>query len=188
MADKPETSPEPQATKAPAAGGGSKIVTILLAVNSLMLAGMMALQLLRPGGAAAKPAEAKADEHAQAAPAAEGGDKASKPGEPAAKAGAPGPMVRLPDFVVHLRDSDADRYARVSFEVELKEERGKEVISGRMPHIRDAFLSHLSDRTVQELRGSEAMAQLKDALSTRLREIAPEAPFVALYVTELVVQ
>jgi flagellar FliL protein len=185
MADKPETTPEPQ-PKPAAAGGGSKIVTILLALNSLMLGGVLALQFLKPS-LQARPAEPAA-EHA-AAPAAPDG-AAAKPGEPGAAPGkpVPGPTVRLPDFVVHLRDTDADRYARVSFEVELKEERGKDLIASRLPHIRDAFLSHLSDRTVEELRGSEAMAQLKDALSKRLHEIAPEAPIVALYVTELVVQ
>jgi flagellar FliL protein len=97
-------------------------------------------------------------------------------------------MIRLPDFVVHLRDSDADRYVRVAFELEVGDEKTKETIGARMPQIRDSFLSYLSDRSADELRGSEAMSRLKGALAQRLALIAPNAPLRALYVADLVVQ
>jgi flagellar FliL protein len=58
----------------------------------------------------------------------------------------------------------------------------------RMPQIRDAFLSYLSDRTAEDLRGSEAIGRVKAALGQRLAEVAPGAPVRGLYVTELVVQ
>jgi flagellar FliL protein len=201
MAEKQDAAAE----KTEKSGGGSKLVPILMLVNTLLLAGVLALLFLRaPGGHAATAApegvhgEAKADEHGAAKAdgghgekkeegghgeaTAEGAHGEAKPGK------APGPTLALPDFIVHLRDTDADRYARVSFEVELGDEKAKEVVNGRLPQVRDAFLTHLSDRTVDELRGSEAIAQLKDALTQRLRSIAPEAPVKALYVTQLVVQ
>jgi flagellar FliL protein len=181
-------------------GGGSKLVPILMLVNTLLLAGVVALLFLRPPGAAHAAPAAEGGEHggAKAGEAkAEGGHGEKKPegghGEAKAEAGAagakaPGPTLTLPDFIVHLRDTDSDRYARVSFEVELGDEKAKELVNGRLPQVRDAFLTHLSDRTVDELRGSEAIAQLKDALMQRLRAIAPEAAVKALYVTQLVVQ
>ena len=189
MAEKPETAAEKEPTQRPA--NPSKLPLILSGLNTALLAGVLVVTLRgasHPMAAAEpRPAErageaVKPAEHG----AASGGERTGEAG--AAAPGGMGPTVRLPDFVVHLRDVDADRYARLSFEVELKEEKAKDAITARLPQIRDAFLSYLSDRTVEELRGSEAMGHLKAGLSTRLREIVPAAPVQALYVTDLVVQ
>ncbi|MFL5302315.1 MAG: flagellar basal body-associated protein FliL, partial [Anaeromyxobacteraceae bacterium] len=72
--------------------------------------------------------------------------------------------------------------------IELVDEKGKEALTARMPQIRDAFLSYLSDRTAEDLRGSEAMAKMKGALSLRLGEIVPGAPMRGIYLADLVVQ
>jgi flagellar FliL protein len=182
------------AAENPAAGGGiGKVVPILLVVNTLLLGGVLAALLLKPvGRAAAAPAGEKGDEHAAAA-GEHGGHGGKAPAEKAreghdGKEGTPGPTLRMADFVVHLRDADADRYARVSFELEVADEKGKEAVTQRMPQIRDAFLSYLSDRTAEELRGSEAMGRVKGALNQRLSEVAAGTPVRGLYVTELVVQ
>jgi flagellar protein FliL len=177
--------------------GGSRLVPVLTLLNSLILAGVLGVLLLRPGAAGPAKAAASSDEHGEATAPADGGEhgrpgkkeeKSPDAGKGEKRASVAGPTVRLPDFIVHLRDADADRYARVTFEIEVKEERGTEALNARLPQIRDAFLAYLSDRTVEELRGSEAMAQLKEALANRLHEIAPGAPVRALYVTDLVVQ
>jgi flagellar FliL protein len=179
-----EAKAEAKAPAAKPAGGGGKLVPVLLVVNSLLLAGVLGVLLLRPPGGAAYAARAdKGGEHAAAASAEHGGKAAEK-----GKETAPGPTLRMPDFVVHLRDADADRYARVSFEMEVADEKGKEAVTLRMPQIRDAFLSYLSDRTAEDLRGSEAIGRVKAALGQRLAEVAPGAPVRGLYVTELVVQ
>jgi flagellar FliL protein len=184
----PEQSETPAAAPGdkPASGLASKLPLVLSALNTLLLAGVLVVTLRGPGARAA--AAGGEGEHGEAKV-----EKAEESaGEPAqgdeARPAVAGPTVRLPDFIVHLRDPDADRYARLSFEVELKEEKGKDALNARLPQIRDAFLSYLSDRSVDELRGSEAMTLLKEALAKRLREIAPGAPVKALYVTDLVVQ
>jgi flagellar FliL protein len=171
-------------------GGGGKLVPLLLVVNSALLAGVLALLVLKPGGAAAAKAE-KGEEHA--APAEHGhgagGEKGGK-GEKGkeGKENMPGPSLRLPDFVVHLRDAEADRYVRVAFELELGDEKAKEVLTARTPQIRDAFLSYLSDRSADELRGSENMAKMKAALSQRIGDIAPGIAVRGFYIADLVVQ
>ena len=159
-------------------GGGSKLVPALLAVNSLLLAAVLAAVLTRPGARHAEAAEG-------GAPEARHGEKGEK-GKDGKEA--PGPTVKLPDFIVHLRDADADRYARVSFELELQDEKAKEGVNARLPQIRDGILAYLTDRTADDLRGSEAMAKLKAVLARKLAEIAPGVPVRGLYVTELVVQ
>jgi flagellar FliL protein len=182
MADAENKTEAKPAAAAPA-GGGSKIVPLLLVVNSVLLAAVLALLVLKPGGV--KHAEAAEGAHgATAAEAGKGHGEKAKDG----KEGLPGPTLRLPDFVVHLRDADADRYARVSFELELPDEKAKEGVNARLPQIRDGFLSYLSDRTAEDLRGSEAIVRVKTALSGRLAELAPGVPVRGLYVTELVVQ
>ena len=167
-------------------GGGGKLVPLLLVVNSALLAGVLALLVLKPGGAAAAKPE-KGDEHAAPAEHAHGGGgKGEKAKE--GKENMPGPSLRLPDFVVHLRDAEADRYVRVAFELELGDEKAKEVLTARTPQIRDAFLSYLSDRSADELRGSENMAKMKAALGQRIGEIAPGVAVRGFYIADLVVQ
>ena len=137
--EKTEAKADGASSDRPKKGGGGKVVPVLLVVNSALLAGVLALLVLKPGGVKQ---EAKGEEHA---PAAEGHAKSEKPenigkGEKG-KENLPGPTLRLSDFVVHLRDADADRYLRVAFEIELADEKAKEAVSARMPQVRDAFLA-----------------------------------------------
>ena len=125
-------------------------------------------------GSAAK--EEEPEEHAEE----EKGDK--KPGETAR------PSVRFGDFVIHLRNTDADRYARASFEVEVGSDADKATLTARTPAIRDAFIAYLSDRSAEELQGSKQLAKAKEQLLESVREIVPRAKIRALYVTDFVVQ
>lgn len=187
----------PPAKEGKGSGGGGKLVPALLGLNSLLIAGVLAVVLLRPAGLAHPPAPKAGEKGEEAAAAAGHEQEGHEPAkEPAKEGGAkgkegkghPGPMLRLPDFVVHLRDEGADRYARISFEVEVADEKAKELVTARLPVIRDSFLAYLSDRTSADLRGGEAIAQVKQALAQRLADVAAGAPVKALYVTELVVQ
>jgi flagellar FliL protein len=167
-------------------GGGGKLVPIVLVVNSLLLTGVLAVLLLRPGGLRQGPAE-KEEQHAasEAKPQDHAKAKDAKKGDAGAP---PGPTLRLPDFIVHLRDGEFERYARISFEVEVADEKAKEGLTARLPLIRDAFLAYLSDRSAEELRGSGPVAHVKDALAKKLSQLAPEVAVRALYVTDLVIQ
>ena len=199
--------PATPAVPPPPPGSNSKLMPILVGVNSLLLVGVlgfMAYTVLHKPAAAtdekSDEAEAKSEEHAKA----EGGEKKAEGGEKKGEGhgekkegekegassmpGAPGPMVRMPDFVVHLRNPDLDRYARITFEVEVMAEPDKERLTANLPRVRDAFISYLSDRTVEELRGSEGLGRTKDALQQKLRELVPEARFRALYISDFVVQ
>lgn len=167
MADAPET-----AAPAPSSGG-SKLVPALVGVNSVLVAVLVAMQLMRGG---AGKGEAAKDAH--------GEEKGGK----AAASALPGPTQRLADFVVHLRDPDADRFARVSFELEVATEEDKAKLAAFTPRIRDAFIAYLSDRTLEEMRGSEAIRRTKAALEAQLPDLAPNVKIRALYVTDLVIQ
>ena len=172
-------------------GGSSKILLALLGVNSLMMAGVLAVVLLRTGkpAAAAPPA---AGEPAAAEAKAEGGHGEKKEGGHGAAApadkNAPGPVVKMPDFVVHLRDPDVDRYARITIEVEVPDDKARDALTARLPAVRDSFIAYLSDRSTADLRGSEAIAKAKGDLVERLKATAPGLGMRGLFVTELVIQ
>jgi flagellar FliL protein len=157
---------------------GSKLVPILLIVNMLLVGAVLAVFLARGGSGGGHEkeggGEAKAAEHK--------GEGAED------KTALPGPTQKLADFVVHLRDPEADRYARVSFEVEVGSEEDKNKLTAYMPRIRDAFIAYLSDRTLEELRGSESIARTKTALQERLAQLSPGVKVRGLYITDLVIQ
>lgn len=161
----------------------SKLVPALMVGNSLLLAGVIAVVLLRGGGGG----------HAPAAPAAGGGDhgapaKAEAAGDPGSPGGGAGPSVKLPDFVVRLRDPDGDRFCRIAFEVELAAETDKEKLTKYIPRLRDSFISYLSDRSAVELAGSDGLAKIKADLSKRVDEVVPGRIVRGLYITDFVVQ
>jgi flagellar FliL protein len=193
---------ETKPAAAPAAGG-SKLMPIMLGVNMLLIGGVLALVLIRTGGgksaptSAEKPAEhseKKEGEHGEAKAEKKEGEGEKKEGEhgesksalQSAPAGAP--TVKIPDFTVRLRNPEADRYARITFEMAVAGESDKTTLEARMPQLRDAFLSYLSDRTMEELRGSEGIEKTKLALMERLPTVAPGAKVLAIYVTDMVVQ
>ncbi len=156
------------------AGGSGKIVPLLLVVNSLLLAGVLALLLLRESPAPADGAPAQATSEAAA-------DGALAPG-------ATGPIVRLPDFVIHLRNPEADRYLRLVLEIELGKDSDRELVTTNLPRIRDAFIAHLSDRSLEEISGTEGMDRLRKSLLLLLGDFLPRSSTRAIYITEFMVQ
>lgn len=124
-------------------------------------------------------AEAPAEKHA------EGGAEPKKHGPE--KKGL-GPTVKLPDFVVHLRNPEAERYARMSFELEVGAEEEKAALTSAMPRVREVFISYLSDRTVEELRGSEGIDRTKKELLARLEKDVEGSPVRSIFITDIVIQ
>jgi len=210
---KKEAQPEPKPAEPPAKS--SKLMPVLVGINSLLLVGVlgfMAYSMMHKPVAAAAAEEPASEEGAAAAeePKGEGhgGEAKKEPekekpkeeghGEKKAEGegegeghklpGGPGPMVKLADFVIHLRNPEVDRYARMSFDVEVFNDADKERLNANVPRLRDAFISYLSDRTLEELRGSEGLGRAKDQLQQKLRELVPEARVRALYISDFVVQ
>lgn len=175
-----------------------KLLPVLVGVNTLMMAGVLALVVLKMGHGEAAPAPAK---HAAAkGEKAEGGEAAAEAEEPAeeehgggeGKEGEAkkfgGPTVKLDDFVVRLRNPEADRFARVSFEVEVGSDKDKERLMGAMARVRDGFIGELTDHTVEELRGTDGLNTMKATLTKKLKELVPQARIRGLYVTDFIVQ
>ncbi|HJX63469.1 MAG TPA: flagellar basal body-associated FliL family protein [Polyangia bacterium] len=173
----------PVAAAAPKASA-NKLVPVILGVNVLMMGAVLFMVMRKPAAAAA-PAPVSVE-----APAPSGHGEAAGAGAGAGPghAPAPGPVLKLENFVIQLRGVDQDRYVRVAFDVEVTADADKEVVQARLPQIRDSVISYFSDRTLDELRGSEGIERTKVALMKRLDEIVPGRRVHALYVTDFIIQ
>jgi flagellar FliL protein len=167
---------------AAAAAGKSKVLPLLLVINTLLLTGVLIFVMKRPAAQAEPEAKAKA-EH--------GSGEGHEGAEGAAKDdGTPGlgPTLRFDNFTVQLKSADVDRYAHLSIEIEVPDEVAKGSVEKRVPPVRDAILAYLSDRTAEELRGSEGLAAMKESLIKKLDEIVPGHRIRALYITDFIIQ
>lgn len=175
----------------------SKILPIMLVLNTLLVAGVLVFVMKRPSAQAA----AAGEEHGKAGEGGGGGDAKGKDGKRGEKgekgehgeseggdAEGPGPTLRLDTFIVQVRATEGDRYAHMTIDLELGSEADKKSVENRMPRVRDAVIGHLSDRTEDELRGSEGLGQLKEALLKKMEEIVPGHRVKALFVTEFIIQ
>ena len=194
MSETPSNPPP----EAPAASGPSALLPI---IQTVVLVGVLAVVVMmflnQKKGAPAPAAAASAEGKTEGGEAKEGeksegkegkeGEKGAAAPTPKAQPGA-GPTVRLADFVIHLRNPDADRYARMSFEVEVASDKDKDLLTAHTAQIRDSFIGYLSDRTVEELRGSSGLSNIKNALYKQAQDLAPEAHVRSIYITDFVIQ
>jgi flagellar protein FliL len=179
MAQNEEAAPTP-ASAAPKAGGGNKLIFIILGMNVLMMGVVLFVVLRKPSGSAPAHTESPAPTEKSEAPAGEHGAPGGAP--------KPGPILKLENFVIQLRGVDQDRYVRVSFDIEVAADIDREAVQVRLPQIRDSIISFFSDRTLDELRGSEGIERTKMSIMKRMEEIVPGRRVRALYITDFIIQ
>jgi flagellar protein FliL len=206
----PENTKEDEQPAPKPAEGSNKLVPIILIANTVLMGAVLAVVLLHKpstsGAAPAKAASGKAEGkeakegkevkegkegkeegegHGKAEGKEEGGHGEGAAADPA---GAPGPILKLENFIIQLRGTDTDRYVRVAFDLELMSEADRSPVQARMPHIRDAIISYFSDRSLDELRGSEGMERIKTAVLKKLEELLAAKRVRSVFITELVIQ
>jgi flagellar FliL protein len=72
--------------------------------------------------------------------------------------------------------------------MEVSADPDREVVQARLPQIRDSVITYFSDRTLDELRGSDGIERTKMALMKRLEDIVPGRRVRALYITDFIIQ
>jgi flagellar basal body-associated protein FliL len=189
MAADEETVTETPAPKS----STNKILPIILVVNTLLMTGVLIFVMKRPsaqaaGGGGGKEHSAESKEHEEPAKKEEGEGHGESGEHGAATAEGTGPTLRLDNFIVQVRASEGDRYAHMTIEVEIGGEADKKAFESRMPKIRDGVIGYLADRSEDELRGSEGLNQMKEALTKKLDEIVPGHRIRGLYITEFIIQ
>jgi flagellar FliL protein len=183
MSEETETEKTP-AEPAKGGGGGSKLLPVMLIMNTALIGGVLFFVMKKPAAA-----PAAAGEHGAATEGDEKGEH-GEAGEPGAKGAfvQPGPILKLENFVIQLKTVDTDRYVRLAFDLEVGNDKDKEAVTAHMSHIRDLVIQYFADRTLDELRGSEAMERTKATLIKRIDDIVPGHRIKNIFVTDFIVQ
>ena len=213
--DKPEKAAKPEAQAAPPTPkallglvGANLLVTVGLAA---------VVVITRPGPAVAAPnapaaqaeeqaahgeekkaehgeekkaehGEEKKPEHSAEKKAEHGEEKKAEHGDgKAADDTVGGTTARLDDIIVHLRNPEVDRYARLTLDVEMADPSQIAQLQQRTPQIRDTVITALSEETFESLRGAEGLIAMKEKLKQRIDAVVP-GDVRALYVSGFIVQ
>jgi len=110
---------------------------------------------------------------------AEGSHKEAKTNEKIA-------LFSLEPFVLNL--SEQGRFLKVTMQFELANPAYQQIVSERVPHMRDAIITLLSSKSSEIISSPEGKLQLKDELLLRANQAAGKDVFKNLYFTEFVMQ
>ncbi|MFN3535597.1 MAG: flagellar basal body-associated protein FliL, partial [Desulfatiglandales bacterium] len=115
-----------------------------------------------------------------------GGEKESKKGKETKAI--PKPLLRLDTFIVNLADQDSSRYLRITLELELMDEVTLQEIEKRMAPVRDAVLSILPTKKVQDIVTAEGKQVLKNQLMEAINKNLAKGKVTNIFYTEFVIQ
>lgn len=100
-----------------------------------------------------------------------------------------GVLVGLEEMIVTLRsDSKKPRYLRININLEVKDKVAAEVVTQRLPQLRDIVIMTLSDKTPADLETPEGKKGLRDEIFRRIDERMPAGILMNVYFSDLVVQ
>jgi flagellar FliL protein len=116
-----------------------------------------------------------------------GHSSSDKPKEAAVK---PATFVDLPDVLVNLSNSGADRtqYLKVKVVLELPDAALVQQIQPLMPRVMDAFQTYLRELRPTDLDGSAGLYRLKEELTRRVNAVVAPNRITAVLFKEIVVQ
>ena len=93
----------------------------------------------------------------------------------------------LKTFTVNLRGAGGGRVLRMEVQVEVAED-DKETITEKVPVLRDAVLTLVSDYTYADLEGLDGKTRLRDELHARLNAVLDGPKVERVFFTQFVVQ
>ena len=86
-----------------------------------------------------------------------------------------GVLVGLEEIIVTLQSSGSKpRYLRINVDVEVKDAMVAQVVSSRLPQLRDEVIMTLSDKTAEELSTPAGKKGLRDEIFRKIAEKMPE--------------
>lgn len=173
--------PDENATEAAPKRGGKKIIlAVVLVVGALAGGGagaffagpVLADMILGPAGASAAEVDAPAetDDHGS------GGH------------GAGAATYLVDNLVLNPAQSNGTRFLMASVSFSLAEESASEEMEARDAQVRDALLTVLGHKTVEQLTDIAARDSLKSELKTAVSGIVPEGTVQGVYLPQFVIQ
>lgn len=100
-----------------------------------------------------------------------------------------GVLVGLEDIIVTLQDEGKKpRYLRININLEVKDAAVAQVVSSRLPQLRDMVIMACSDKTPSDLSTPEGKKGLRDEIFRRMDDKMPDGALMNVYFSDLVVQ
>ncbi|RPJ02067.1 MAG: flagellar basal body protein FliL [Deltaproteobacteria bacterium] len=100
----------------------------------------------------------------------------------------PGYLYNMDPFVVNLADTEQPRYLKVRMDIESLERKVNEEYERKLPQLRDAILTVLTNKTYKEVLDGEGKKKLKEEIVARLNQHLRGFRVKTVYFTEFVVQ
>lgn len=98
-----------------------------------------------------------------------------------------GPVIEVDTLTVNLIGEEG-RYARIGFAVVLSVEADRAVVGAKVPLMRDAALTVMTDYSADELQTAAGIDSLRTDLSRAMGDLFPDGAVIRAVLTELVVQ
>jgi flagellar FliL protein len=98
-------------------------------------------------------------------------------------------FIKIPELVANLdAGPDSDSYAKMETELEVADPASAAAVNAQMPAIIDLFQTYLRSMQPNDLRGSEGLYRLREALLARANIIVAPATVQNVLFIEMVVQ
>ncbi len=97
-------------------------------------------------------------------------------------------VVHLDPFLVNLSGSGDIRYLKLTVDLVVSPESGKDEIASKLPEIRDRIILILSNKTVSQVMDALGKERLKDEIKRAINSILTSARVKQVLFTEFIVQ
>ncbi|MDA8086548.1 MAG: flagellar basal body-associated FliL family protein [Nitrospiraceae bacterium] len=95
-------------------------------------------------------------------------------------------LVPMEPFILNL--SDPGRFLKLTMQLEVEDQADAPLIDGLKAQIRDAVITLISSKSVDDLSTAEGKMQLKDDLVLRVNQVAGKPVVKNVYFTEFIMQ
>lgn len=100
-----------------------------------------------------------------------------------------GVLVGLNEIIVTLKSTPArPRYLRINVDLEVKDQVTADIVTSRIPQLRDTVIMALSGKTAEELNSPEGRKGLRDEIFRKINVSFPDGYLMNIYFSDLVVQ
>jgi flagellar FliL protein len=100
----------------------------------------------------------------------------------------PGPLFDMKTLIVNLADTEANRYLRVTMNLELSSDAVQTEMEKRLPQVRDTIIKILTTRTFEEINTIKGKIALRDEIISKVNSYFTSGSIVNIYFTEFIVQ
>ncbi len=97
-------------------------------------------------------------------------------------------MAKLDPFMVNLADQDIRRYLRTTLQLSLHQQTDKKSLKKAAPRIRDAVLTLLSSKRIEELLTVEGKTRLRGEIAEQINAAIGKEAVAAVYFADFLIQ